>query len=206
MSTELIEAVKHQDLNRVAALLAQGADPNVGQTEWPYWTPLGAAIEELDNGGSMEMLHLLLKNGADVNGWDSDHQATPLLMAMFRNNKEVMRMLLEAGADPNAVGAEGDSPLRWAAENDDLEMAKLFLQFGADKTINKFGGFSRSTPLGLAAGNLSIPMIELLLNAGADPEAPDDDDEPARESLPPREFSDPEVWDTALELLSLRTA
>ena len=206
MSTELIKGIEQHDLDRVAALLTQGADPNAGQLEYPWWTPLGVAIEELDNGGSMEMLQLLLKHGADVNGWDSKHQATPLLMAMFRNNKDAMRMLLDAGADPNAVGAEGDMPLLWAAERNDLEMAQLFLKFGAAKTIDKYGAFSRGTPLGLAAQNLNIPMMELLLNAGADPEALDDDDAPARESLPAREQSDPEVWDTALELLSLRTA
>jgi hypothetical protein len=44
-------------------------------------------------------------------------------------------------------------------------------------------------------------MMRLLLDAGADPEAPDEDDQPARDRLPPRDASDPQIWDAAFELL-----
>jgi ankyrin repeat protein len=61
-------------------------------------------------------------------------------MAAFRGQRDAVRMLLENGADPNLRGDEGDSPLRWCAEHDDLETAALLLKHGADKTINESGG------------------------------------------------------------------
>src|SRR5260221_2468873 len=40
------------------------------------------------------------------------------------NGPEVVRVLVEAGADPNAVGAPGDeTPLHWAASSDDADVA-----------------------------------------------------------------------------------
>jgi len=85
-------------------------------------------------------------------------------------------------------------------------MASLFLRHGADKFIDTPGDFAGLTPLGRAASNLNLAMIQLLLESGADPEARDRDDQTARDYLPPRDKSDPEVWDTALELLSVGTA
>ena len=85
-------------------------------------------------------------------------------------------------------------------------MAGLFLRHGADKTIDAYGGPVGDTPLGMAARKLSLPMIQLLLDAGADPEAGDEDGEPARWYLPPRAESDSERWDVALAVLARRTA
>jgi ankyrin repeat protein len=206
MSDELFKAIEQHDVNRVAALLADGADPNAMHAKPPLWRPLEAAVEELNYGGSLEAVRLLLKHGADVNAWDGAHRVNPLLAAMVFNNKEAIRVLLEAGADASVVSDEGETPLRWAVEEGDLEMAALFLQYGANQMLDKYGGFCGFTPLGMAARRLDVPMIELLLDAGADPEALDEDEQTAREILPPRAKSDPEVWDTALDLLARRTA
>jgi ankyrin repeat protein len=207
MSAGLFEAIDQQDVNRVAALLSQGADPNTLLVESPHWRPLAAALEEVGwYDGPMEIVRLLLQAGADPNGWDGEHNSTPLHLAMRLNNKEAIQLLLEAGADPNLVSAEGESALSWAVEQGDVEMAKLLLRHGAGKTINAFGPPCGYTPLDFAARKLSLPLIELLLEAGADPEAPDEDGYTARDRLPPRDKSDPEVWDAALELLALRTA
>lgn len=185
MSIGLFEAIEQHDANRVAELLSQGADPNAAREQWPGWIPLHAAIEELDYGGSVEVVTLLLNHGADVNGWDAQHEATPLLMAIFRSNREAVRILLEAGANPNVRSGEGDSPLRWCVENGDRETAALLLQYGASKTIDEFGGACGYTALGMAARKLNLGMIDLLLDAGANPEALDEDYQTAREHVPP---------------------
>jgi ankyrin repeat protein len=206
MATELFQAIEQHDLGRIAGLLVGGANPNATEAKRRGWTPLHSAIEELDYGGSIDVLPLLLEHGANVNGWDALHEASPLLMACFRNNKEAASILLNAGADPNVRSGQGDSPLRWSVDEQDQEMAALLLRFGAGESIDEFGEPRGWTALGVAASLLNIPMIRLLLDGGADPEAPDEDFKTARERFPPRDKSDPEVWDTALELLALRTA
>lgn len=163
MSAELFDAIDQQDVARVAALLAQGVDPNTLLEEPPYWPPMGAAIEEIAwYDGSIEVVRLLIQHGADVNAWDGKNTGTPLHSAMLIlhadmriDNKdliqlELIQLLLEAGADPNAVSDTGESALRWAVEQGDLDMAKLFVRFGADKTIDKFGGLCGGTPLTMA--------------------------------------------------------
>jgi ankyrin repeat protein len=46
-----------------------------------------------------------------------------------------MRLLLEAGADPNARQQGGFTPLHSAAHTDDVEMAGLLLAHGADPAL-----------------------------------------------------------------------
>ncbi len=210
MATELFTAIEQQDIERVAALLAQGVDPNAFLADFPYWRPLEAAIEEIAwYDGSIEVVRLLLQHGADANAWDSKNTCTPLHSAMLIlcadmrvNNKELIQLLLQAGADPNAVSGTGESALRWAVEQGDLDMTKLFLRFGADKTIDAFGGPCGNTPLTRAASRLDLKMIELLITAGADPEALDEDCGTARVRLPARAGSNLKTWDKAMDLLS----
>jgi ankyrin repeat protein len=204
--SELFAAIEAHDRKRVGELLQGGADANAIQPQAPGWRPLHAAIEELEFGGPIDVLDLLLQHGADVNGWDAERDATPLLMAVYRGQDEAVRRLLAAGADPNVRGAEGDSALRWCVEHGNLPLAELLLRQGADQTINEFGGPCGLTALGLAARQLSLPFLKLLLDAGADPAALDEDYRTARERVPPRESADPAARLAALELLAGRTA
>lgn len=219
MSAELFHAIEQQDLERVAALLTQGADSNALLAEPPQWSPLHAAIEEIAwYDGSIEVVRLLLQHGANANAWDGENTCTPLHSAMRMlhadmsvENKEIIqleliKLLLETGADPNSVSDIGESALRWAVEQGDLEMAKLFLRFGADKTIDEFEAPCGDTPLTMAAKKLDLEMIELLITAGADPEALDEDCLTARENLPARESSNLNALARAMELLSPKQA
>ena len=151
----------------------------------PHWTPLHAAVEELEAGGSTEAVVLLLRKGADPNAWDGDRDSTPLLMALFREQAEAARLLLAAGADPNVTGAEGDTPLRWCVERGDRTMAATLLRCGATRGIDGFGGASGMSALGRAASRLDVEMVALLLGAGANPAALDADLHTARQRLPP---------------------
>src|SRR5262249_109977 len=77
-----------------------------------------------------------------------------------------VRMLLDLGADLNAIDGGPWSPLDSAVHNNRLDLARLFLQRGADVNGVDTVGY---TPLLLAAsidfGDTG--MIELLLAAGA---------------------------------------
>lgn len=202
MSSELFAAIVQHDLGRVRTLLSQGADPNAPKEDG--WRPLHTAIGQLRVGGKVEFIAVLLEYGANVNEWDANHNETPILSASDPPEIDAARVLLEAGADPNVRRSDGESPLRLCVWEEDAEMAALLLHYGAGKTVNDFGGDFAWTALGIAAEKLNIPIIELLLQAGADPEATDDFDRTARDHLPPREKHDPETWDRVVELLGHR--
>jgi len=159
------------------------------------------AINELSEGGGLDVVLALLEHGADVNAWNVGRDVTPLLVAVFEGQQAAVELLLKAGADPNVCSSEGDTPLRACVEVGNVEMASLLLSAGATRTINDWGGLLGFTALGIALWQLDIPMMKLLLDAGADPEAPDDSRGPTRERLPPRDESNSQRWDTAFELL-----
>lgn len=194
----LFDAIEAHDLDRLAALLVEGSDPNAARPEPPHWSPLHEAINELEDGGSIEALVLLLRYGAQVDGGGED---TPLLVALYRVQPQAVSLLLAAGAQTNVRGPEGGSPLRVAVERGDHGTAATLLRCGAQATINDVGAPTGASALGIAAMRLDVPMIELLLQSGADPDALDADHLTARERLPARTPENAQVRDAAERLL-----
>jgi len=209
MADELFDAIERHDRRQVEALLARGADPNEPLTKSPGWRPLEAAIEEAYHGGPPDVLsaivQALIQRGADVNAWDQERRFTPLLAAVAWSFFPAVQMLLEAGADPNAINARRESPLILAVGQNDLPTAELLLRRGAGNTIDVLGTEVGLTPLAQATLDVNLPMMTLLLDAGADPDVLDGDGRSVRDYLPPRDKSDPDTWDAALELLALRS-
>src|SRR6187401_2326480 len=132
MPRDLFRAIEGHDANRVAQLLAQGANPNA--TNEDGWTTLQIAIDETIDGGSPEVVGMLLNNGAKVN--PPEGQTPTLLLAWRPTNKPVARLLLEAGADANVSTDSGESPLRDSVAEGDLDMVSLLLKRGADRSID----------------------------------------------------------------------
>src|SRR5215467_15563082 len=80
-----------------------------------------------------------------------------------------VRTLLRQKADVNAPQSDGATALHWAVQHDDLEMADVLIQAGANvKAVNRF----EVTPLAIACMNGSAAMIQKLLKGGADVNAP----------------------------------
>jgi len=92
-----------------------------------------------------------------------------LILAVKNGDLAGARSLVEEHeVDVDAAQPDGATALHWAAHLDDLEMAALLVESGADVGVrNDFGVM----PLSLACTRGSARMIEILLEAGADPNA-----------------------------------
>jgi len=87
-------------------LLGAGASADSPPSE-EYTSPLHAAIHNRHCGFALE----LLDNGADVNAHDPRF-GTPLTAASFRGEVELMKKLVEMGADPGLAGQKYGSVSR----------------------------------------------------------------------------------------------
>jgi ankyrin repeat protein len=94
--------------------------------------------------------------------------ASRLADATERQDRAVVRALLQQRVDVNVPQGDGMTALHWAARWDDLEMAGLLLEAGADSMRSTDLGV---TPLWLACQNGSWRMVTALLTGGADASA-----------------------------------
>jgi ankyrin repeat protein len=89
--------------------------------------------------------------------------ATPLMYAALYGEAEDVRLLLDAGADPNVRNEVGATALMWAV--DDLDKTRLLLRRGADVSARSDDG---RTPLLVATTwSQSYEVVKLLLDQGA---------------------------------------
>ena len=94
---------------------------------------------------------------------------TPLADAAMRGDVEMVRSLLEGGADLDAPQGDGMTALHWAAERGDREIAKLLISAGADMEAGtRLGGY---TPLHLASKGGHSAVAAALLEAGGEANA-----------------------------------
>jgi ankyrin repeat protein len=115
-----------------------------------------------------EVISLLIKAGADVNGTDIVGMSALLMAAMNNANPEVVKRLLQAGADPNAMDKRELTPLLTAAWfNGNPKVASVFIEGGA--RIDERRRFTGMTPLMHAARYGRNPDVVIaLLDHGAD--------------------------------------
>src|SRR6266852_8353165 len=83
--------------------------------------------------GHRAIVEFLLKNGANVaTAARNAQKVTALHGAVARRDAEIVKMLLEAGADPNARQESGFVPLHDAAANGHAALVELLLKYGAN--------------------------------------------------------------------------
>jgi len=149
-------------------LIDAGANVNAVITDERYKgkTPFYFACRD----GNTQVAKLFLKKGANVNDVDANAVDTfgePLLsLALHDNNLEMIRLLLELGANPNIADGYGYMPLCVACANNKLSMVRLLLEYGANPNIVSKNG----TPLDCAYNGIYDPELEivrLLLEYGA---------------------------------------
>ena len=106
--------------------------------------------------GRAPVVQRLIERGAELRAIaHNSMEVEPLHSAVAGRNLEVVRILLDAGADPAARQAGGWTPLHTAAQSGDARIARLLVEHGADiRAVNDEG----LTPIDVAkaAGHDSV--------------------------------------------------
>src|SRR5918999_4167254 len=119
-----------------------------------------ARVAEAAMRGDAEGVRKLLKEGVDVNSAQGDGM-TALHWAAMKDNVELARMLLYAGANVKATTRMGGyTPLTMAARNGNAAMIRALLKGGADVKSTTSTGV---TPLMLAAQSGRADAVKVLL-------------------------------------------
>lgn len=145
----IFHAVKSGNREIVKLLLEKKADPNVS-FEDATGSPLDIAVTL----GDPEMVKILVNGKADVN-YKMRGAITALHTACLAKDSPVLvgiiAVLLDSGAEVNAMTHVGITPLMNAVEADNTGAVKLLLSRGADPTIKNFQG-KRALDLAVSGG------------------------------------------------------
>lgn len=183
--TALLTAVYAENLESARVLLDAGADPElivnghsirstVDLIGSPEMKALFGAGEPVDihaqlrhavRQGDFEHTERLLADNADPNATD-DQGYSAVLEATLASQVDLLEVLLASGGDPNMVNAEGITPAAAAIMNGDLESLRLLLANEANPSA-----MVQDVPLlTLAATTNQADIVEMLIDAGADPD------------------------------------
>jgi len=126
---------------RRAIHLAAGSNRTAGLE---YLLERGASVNATDHDGNtalhgainrhrVDAVRMLMEHGADANA-RNNMGTTPLLWAVYAQS-EIVNILVENGAPLNESDNDGETPLLIAMKTGRLDIAKLFIEHGADTKI-----------------------------------------------------------------------
>lgn len=176
------------NIEQCKLLLKHGANPNARRSSGV--TPLNTAIRNLSCNSSIELVKLLVENGANVDPKDN-LENLPLLDAIDSCNEECISYLIDKGANINAKQEDGDpfihrwtvSDLSYYDENDmlcsgytddDITKLSLLLKYGADPNATDNYGVTALHIVSGDIGKRKMEVLKLLVENGANIEATDD--------------------------------
>ena len=111
------------DLDAVQMLVKAGAEIN------PSNPKRTAVLHDAVEFGQVDVVRFLLANGAQV---DAPYGGeTALFSALHHRRQDLLKLLIEAGADVNVRNAQGYTPLMIAAQDDNLSLVRFLHGAGA---------------------------------------------------------------------------
>lgn len=133
-STPLMAAAHYGQDDTVNFLVSRGADINAENFMCMSAIHLATVSSKKDT------VSLLIKKGAKVNPENASSGfcyifSTPLLMAAYNGDTEIVKLLVKGGANIDAVSYCGYSPLLLAAQEGRYETVKYLVKNGANPNL-----------------------------------------------------------------------
>ncbi|MHC4200523.1 MAG: ankyrin repeat domain-containing protein [Planctomycetota bacterium] len=172
---DIVKAAEKGRLKEIHRILENG---KLRPDDRPSDEQLNEALMASILGEHFDCVKALVESGASVDPFSPDAMP-PLVAAISRHNDEdLMRFLIEKGADPNLPAFDGMTPLHLAVDIDDetyrypsphdakcVRLSKLLVEAGANINARADDG---KTPLDIAAEGGRRPITaELLRSRGA---------------------------------------
>jgi ankyrin repeat protein len=159
--------IENDRADKIRGELAQGANPNIKSPDGRL------SLQNAVTSNSWNTFDVLLADPrTDVNAENAIGE-TPLMYVAIVGDMTRAQALLARGAQVNKLGW---TPLHYAASKGQTDMAKLLLKNDAMPNAPAPGGIN---PLMMAAYANSRSTVQLLLSAGADPLARDENGQDA---------------------------
>ena len=135
-SLDMFEAAALGRVDRIKQLLRE--DPSLASAYAPDgFYPVGLAAFF----GHLEAVKTLIAAGASIHAAATNaFKVQAIHAAVASKNIEIVRAVLEAGADPNAAQQQGFRPIHEAGSGGSRELAELLLKYGADPTLKGDNG------------------------------------------------------------------
>ena len=159
----LLSAARRHDLCIIRVLLEYGA--NVHATGVDGSTALSLACDNASD-DDVEIVQELIRAGVSVNRCRVNG-LSPLMLAARRGNSNIAKVLLQHGANVDAVcDDEGSSALLYASVRGHKDIVRALIDAGANVNVaQKKDGY---TALMLAALHAHADVVETLIRGGAD--------------------------------------
>src|SRR5205814_5245918 len=125
-ATPLWLAAARASTRMTEKLLGAGANPNAALVSGE------SALMAAASRGSVDVVRALVTHGADVNAREMRGSQTALMWAIAEKRSEVARYLIEHGADVKTKSKVGLTPFLFAAQQGDLDSARLLAAAGVD--------------------------------------------------------------------------
>ena len=137
-----------------------------------YGQPIFKAIESED----VEEVKRWVRIG-DINVASAFDDSTYLMLAVRKSNVEIIKLLIEAGANFDAKNDVGDMAIHLAAKSGDISVMKAFYEKGCD--LDLMG--QSATPIGYALRFGRLEVAKFLVKCGANIDVADEFGVTARE-------------------------
>jgi ankyrin repeat protein len=129
-----------------------------------FITCFAAEIHKAALEGDIEKIKILLKKTPGLLNARDEGGMTPLIMAIIGDKKELIKLLLDSGADVTAANNAGFTALDSAVFSGNKETVELLIAKGADVNTKSMLG---TTPLLLSVTRGHSKLLDVLIKKGA---------------------------------------